>query len=391
MKKTSILLWTAVLLMSCSSLKKNANTTIIDSGPVPFELIKGAIIVPVSIGDIVYRFVLDTGGYFTIAETIKDAQNLAVTSEIEVSDISQLSRNFEKVAVPTLRIGNWEIKGEEAIVSNSYNTYPTRCFGNTGMIGRNLLKDVLLQIDYATKTLRITNQANRLQLNPEARNKMKISKRGLPSVKLALDGKRQYIEFDSGSKDWFSFKTSDLADRQNSSTNEMAVYEGIFSFGFSGKDLTSEQRYSALINQLALGNVIFEDSHSDLSKRTAPRIGSGLLQYGTVTIDYRDGWFYYEGYEAAPITVTPLKRNFSVAKIDGRFIIKWVKKGSDADAQGLQYGDHVLAINGSPLEDLGEECELYVDDYSFLNQSTLQLTTKDAAGTTRTLTVRTQK
>lgn len=41
-------------------------------------------------------------------------------------------------------IGNWEIKGEEVIVFNSYNIYFICCFGNMGMIGCNFFKDVLL-------------------------------------------------------------------------------------------------------------------------------------------------------------------------------------------------------------------------------------------------------
>lgn len=72
MKKIFILFWIVVLLMSCFSLKKNVNIIIIDSGLVFFELIKGVIIVFVLIGDMVYCFVFDMGGYFIIVEIIKD-------------------------------------------------------------------------------------------------------------------------------------------------------------------------------------------------------------------------------------------------------------------------------------------------------------------------------
>lgn len=389
MKQVMLSLGCLLLLAGCSSIKTVQST--IDTGWVPFRLVKGAIIVPVSINGTAYSFVLDTGGFLTLSDEINKQEDFKVTSTVEVSDISQLTKTFDMVEVPVLSIGNWTIPKAEAIVSSNYASYPNRCFGLDGMLGRNVLKDVLLQMDYSTMSLRITNQKSRLRLNETARGKMKISDRGLPGLEVDINGKSRFIELDSGSRDWFSYQTAEAERQLEQGTTEVLSYEGVFSFGVSGKNLNAESRYSSLVTTLKIGNILFEESYSDLSKRSAPRFGSGLLAHGTLTIDYLNNAYYYDGYSDAPVTVVDQRPNFSLAKINGQYIIKWVRKASEAERLGLSYGDHVLSVNGAEIESYGTACELYLADYPFLHAEVVKLRLEDANGLQKDLIINTRK
>ncbi len=367
-------------MAGCSSVKQTVPSVPIDTGSVPFKLVKGAIVVPVVIAGVTYDFVLDTGGFLTVSDGVKKREGLAVASTIKVSDISQITKTFDIVNVPALTIGNWTITNSEAIVSDSYASYPNRCFGLDGMIGRNLLKDVLLQFDYSKMTLRITNQASNLVLQEDARRKMKISKRGLPSLNVDINGKSRYIELDSGSRDWFSFQSSESQQQLQDEETEVLTYEGVFSFGVSGKNLNAESRYSTPVDEVAIGNVTYSNSYTDLSKKSAPRFGSGLLEYGMLTIDYLNKAYYYQAYSNNPVSIPKERPSFSIAKIDGQYLIKWVAKNSDAEQKGLKYGDRVLEVEGADVESFGSECELYLSDYPFLDQESVQLRVMTTSG-----------
>lgn len=356
-----------------TSYSSALDLNIIDTGEVPFELIKGAIVVPVKIDNSLYRFVLDTGGYLTVSEQLKNEHSLEVVSSIEVSDINRNVREFSMVAIPKMSIGNWDLSNRESILSDSYKVYPTSCFELDGMIGRDLLKDVFLLIDYSTKMLRITNQSNLLSMDKVFSTKMKISKRGLPSVKMEINGKKQFIEFDSGSRDWFSYKTADLSAKSKRANKDIQHYKGVFSFGVSGKDYTPENRYRRKMDKVKIGGVVFENSYSDLSKKTAPRIGAGLLRYGVVLVDYINNYFYYKGFEDKAVKIDLSHHGFAIAKVEGKYIIKWVLKDSEASEKGLSFGDEIITINGSSIEELNDECYNYINDYPMLDEEKLLL------------------
>jgi hypothetical protein len=235
--------------------------------------------------------------------------------------------------------------------------------------------------------LRLADSAAPFDLNTQQRTPLRLSKRGLPDVQLYLDGKKEFIEFDSGSGDFFSFRTKDAKRAKRKQAEEKLSFEGVFSFGVGGQKPIVSQRYRVKVDRLELGGTVFTDFYSDSSKPSAPRIGAGVLYYGTVTVDYRNGWFYFAPYPAVKRPSGLATFGFDLAYINDELVVKWVLENSAAEAQGLSFGDRVLAINGQAVEALPALCETYLNGFAFEASDTVTIEIQDAAGRRQTHTL----
>jgi len=353
-----------------------------DSGNITFELIKEKIIIPVQINGNTYRFLVDTGGIFEISEKLQEEFNFDQKESTTIIDINRNKTELKTVTVPEINIGNWSFKNRNAIVSNLHNMYPYSCFELDGMIGRDFFDTVLLHFDLASNTFRLTENAKVLELDTANRTKLKLSKRGLPDIKLKLNGKTRYIEFDSGSGDFYSPKTSDVEKAlQKGATHEILVFQGIFSFGVTMDNIQPTNRYIEKVERFQIANTTFDNFYTQFSKVSAPRIGAAILKYGTVTLDYKNKWFYYQPYAINDVMDPFITFGFDIAIEDGTYTVKYILKDSDAAIAGLRPGTKILKIDGISTQNIPEDCNGYLNGYAFKNNDKIKLTYLDTKGT----------
>ena len=360
MKQSTICLLFGLLLLN----PLFSQSTTFDTGKVPFEMVKNAIVLPVQINGKSYRFILDTGGVLMISKKLQDALELEEIDKTVVSDVSKLERDFTTVMVPEIQIGAATFSNCKSLVDYASKDYPNSCFGADGMIGRDFFYDKILEMDYASGMLRLSDQEANFDLDKAYRTKLKLSKRGLPDVKLSIDGKKKFIEFDSGSGDFFSFQKAQVERMKNKGADEILTCEGIFSFGVSSQEPVASNRYRVKVNELKIGATSFGNFYSDFTKTSAPRIGASILYYGKVIMDLKNMDFYYKPYEEA--TLPPFKTfGFDIGYLDGEYIVKWVLEGSKAADQGMKYGHKISAINGQPMPTGDAICKGYIEGYDY--------------------------
>ena len=363
----------ATFLIALCFVIQKANTQKIeknnDTGNMSFELIKEKIIIPVQIGNKTFRFLVDTGGIFEISEDVQNQFNFNQTKSTTIIDINRKEIEIKSVTVPEIKLGNWSFKNRKAIVSDLHSKYPYSCFELDGMIGRDFFNKVILHFNYATKTFRLKENEQVIDVNKNNRAKMKLSHRGLPNIQLRLNGKKEYIEFDSGSGDFYGPKTNDVEKRINKlNPNETLKFKGEFSFGVSMDDIKISNRYKEKVRSLQLGSTTFNNFYSQFSKISAPRIGARILKHGSVTLDYKNGWFYFKPFKQSQKIDSFKTFGFDVAIQNGYYKIKWVLENSDANRLGMRSGDKVLSIDGVSTNNINEDCFGYLNGYSFKNK-----------------------
>ena len=363
MKKALILL---AMLSTLITTQINSQESIhFDTGEIPFEMVKNAIVISVQIEGETFRFVLDTGGGLMISKPLQRKFGFQSVEGLRVSDVSKNERIFDRVLIPKIRIGNAEFENAKAIVAFGGESYPDSCFNTDGMIGRDFFTGKILHMDYKRSVVRLADDETLFELKEEYKAPLRISDRGLPDVQVVIDGKKEFVEFDSGSGDFFSFKSKKAKRLRKKKDKEKLRFKGVFSFGVSKKSYDPIYRYKVKLNRFVLGKTMFKDFYSDFSKATAPRIGASILYYGAVTVDYKNLGFYFQPYK----TIKPIPAfetfGFDVAYINEQYVIKWVLEGSKAEKKGLRYGMPVLKINGKALPHKGTICDAYINGYSF--------------------------
>jgi predicted aspartyl protease len=345
-----------------------------DSGIIPLELIKEKIIIPVELNGKMYKFLIDTGGILEISENLQNEFNFKETESTTIVGINRKEIEIKTVNVPEIKLGNWTFKNRKAIVSNLHSKYPYSCFELDGMIGRDFFEKVILQFDNASNTFRITENSNAIKVIKNHRTKLKVSKRGLPNVKLKINDKNEYIEFDSGSGDFYSPKTSDVERKmKNDGLNKILSFYGEFSFGITMDNINHTYRYMQKVERFQIANTTFSNFYSQFSKVSAPRIGAGILKYGKVTLDFKNGWFYYEPYSESQ-RFKPLKTfGFDIKIEKGMYIVKYILKGSQAEKKGLEPENRILMINDYSTTNISEDCFGYLNGYEFKKKEKIKI------------------
>jgi len=345
------------------------------TGNIPFELIKEKIIIPVQIGDKTYRFLVDTGGILEISEELFNEYGFKESNSITITDINRIETELKTAIVPQIKLGNWAFKDRRAIVGNLHKRYPFSCFELDGMIGRDFFDEVILQFDYSQKTFRISEDINSVTVNKNDRTRLKLSSRGLPEARLSINGTDTFIEFDSGSGDFYSPRTADVEKRATSLTDiKVLKFQGEFSFGVSMDNIKPSNRYMEKVESFKIANTTFQNFYSQFSKESAPRIGAGILKYGKVTIDYKNGWFYYEPFVHQPDLESFRTFGFDVAIENKNYKVKWTLVDSDAHNKGLRSGSIIIAINDTRTQNIEEDCDGYLNGYTFQNEEKIQVT-----------------
>ena len=134
-RKLIFCLLLSLLFLGYNGWSQKSVVSIQDSGNVPFEMVKNTILVPVTINGKTYKFVLDTGGVFSISKKIQKEGNFETTESIIVSDANGHEKVFEKIKVIKTSLGTLDFMDREALVLYENESYPEKCFGADGMIG----------------------------------------------------------------------------------------------------------------------------------------------------------------------------------------------------------------------------------------------------------------
>ena len=333
---------------------------------VPFELVKGKIVIPVEIGGETYRFIFDTGGTLHISQRIKDTHKIEVLGQGTVRGINRLKTKLSYVRVPEVKIGNLSFT-QYGATAGGLEFYPLSCFGTDGLIGRDFLKNMTIQIDYREQKLILTDQPQKLSLTKAQEIPLKIHKRSsLPYIQVHINNRiKEEVCFDSGSDDLFSFKqktVEKLNKKKKLKSSEIITYEGASTLGASGRFPPADQEYKVFVSQMTFANYTIQDFYTDITKKSRSRVGTGLCKYGKVTIDYLAKKFYFEPYADPPKAKELLEFGVKVLATEKELKVMAVLKGGEADRAGIKMGSIIMSVDGEKREFLTEDqrCEFYM-------------------------------
>ncbi len=233
-----------------------------------------------------------------------------------------------------------------------------------GILGREFFAQLIVTIDYAHKTLTLTNpQVFRAEPNATA---LPMILRGgvFPNVRAAVDGVEGSFDIDAGSPQ--ALMLSERFANANGLVAKMPrTVEATPGRGAGGLMTGVAGR----LDTLTLGSAVLADPVAYVIRATggvfsAPdldgNIGTDVLRRFTVTIDVPDKTLYLAKNDAfgAPFTFTRV--GIATSHMAGATIVASVIPGSPAQQAGIERGDTLVAIAGRPVATLsGDQIKDY--------------------------------
>ncbi len=267
-----------------------------------YENKNGKIIIKVSINQNEYDFLLDTGATTAISENLYDLIKTNKLGSVKIKDQSGITDSLEVVSIPEIIINEIKFKEIPAFVSKKGLNPIFECFKIDGIIGSNLLRNSTIQFDSQKNEIILTDNSKNLGLKKRDAIEMKVNKiQSSPFIPIKLIKEKHegngYVLFDSGDNDFYVVSNTAYHQLQSQVDifETLAKNVGTFSMGLFGT--ANEKEHLALkIPKLKIGDIDFKNVITKTTYGETSRIGSELLKYGKVTLDYRKKRFWLESF-----------------------------------------------------------------------------------------------
>lgn len=223
-----------------------------------------------------------------------------------------------------------------------------KCLQIDGVVGSNLLRNSIVQIIPDRHVIIITDDEQKVKLNRVNQSVLITGEpQSYPFFEVQLSDKKTLkVGFDTGTYNFLRFSDKDAVKLAKSNVFEM-LSSG---YGTSHRSLLGLQAPDSLSRlkmlPLSINGCTFDNVIAETGKSNNSRIGTKLLDYGTVTLDFIHHLFYFD-----PIKPTndlreglwPIKPVIDQNKLVIGVVWQTLKGQ-------LSAGDQILEINGKSCE-----------------------------------------
>lgn len=314
---------------------------------IEFTLISGIIILKIQINGKEYDFVLDTGAPNVISSELARELNLKSKCKIKTEDSQGNEDDMEFTKLDHITIGGITYFDQGTAIFDFINHPELSCLEIDGIIGANLMKESIWQIDMVNTKIRITNDMENLKISRNVQI-IKFSEQLSHSPQVAITSKGIVFEdvaFDYGSNSGFTLCDTRISDVINKIEQPVLKVYGMTSKGaFGGKNDTL---YTLLTDNVYVEGIRFKNQIIDIKRTGRSTLGTEFLKNYITTLDWSEKKIYLEKQpdENLNIATEINSFGFGVGLDSNKLVVISVYENSPATKAGISLGDQVIAVN----------------------------------------------
>lgn len=320
---------------------------------INFEIVFDKIIIPVTIKEKTYKFLLDTGAPNLITKRLlKDIYSENI-KKIPVSDANNNVDTLEMVAVKSIKLQNLEFENNVVLTTDLDHHFILKCYKIDGFIGSNLFKNSILKISLKEKKITITDDIKKLHLKSKPTKLILFGEQKSPYIKINFTGNTN----EKGSEDVLVDTGMDgfyeISNRAYSVFSKENIFEelsksmGTSNIGLFGAAPVKEQ-VLVKTHLLKINDTTFENVITNTTDDNNSRLGLDILKYGDIVIDFKNKKFYFEADKL--ITLDHKAPIYSPTVIEQKFVVGHVWDKSYQDL--LKYGDEIIRVDQHILSEM---------------------------------------
>ena len=312
---------------------------------IPIEFIGGRIIIPVEIEGRTHQFIFDTGCSVGLVFTDRAVTLKKKFGFSLINDAANHVRLTGVKRIPEMHIGHVTIRNYRVVLTPKQSMVNTEydCQQIVGCIGSDLIsKHRAVKIDTEKGLMVITDRHGVFDGEEGFRIPFKEDVR-VPYLQVATRAdKQRWCMFDTGSPNFLDVRSKDITDADTLDTAIGSITAGIY-----GK--TDEEHVMMLrLDSLCIGGCVFRQVTTNLQSANDFVLGSAVLKYGSMVIDYNKHQMIFSPYHYDNgVTVANTFKDFvMMPRGDENFYITLVWSKSRSYALGVRLGDRLTHIDG---------------------------------------------
>jgi hypothetical protein len=310
---------------------------------IPYRNVNGKIVIEVLLNGKIRKFIVDTSAPLTISEDLFDESKFSVLRNVNIRDANGVKDSVKVASVSGISIGGVVFNNIPAVVKK---TALLSCMGVDGLIGSNLLRNSIIQFNSPEKTIILTDSySENPNLSRGLSTQMELDpQQSLPIITVYPSNEEKMAShvllFDTGDDNLYTVSIRNYKFFEENIAGLFDKYaEAEGAYALSLNETTFGQQHYLLrvpglsVNGICLKNVMAYTTHDENS-----RIGSPILDHGTVTLDYIDKTFIFSPVVSVSSriwTISPMLK-------DGKLVVGaiWDKSLQDK----VNVGDKILKI-----------------------------------------------
>lgn len=340
-----------------------------------FSLHNDLIVIKAKINDNTqeFEFLLDTGALTLLSKELVEQLKIK-TIDISPDKIHSLAFDIESSALKAsflklkkVEIGGIIFKNICAMVLDYSKMGMLSCLAKDGIIGANLMKNCVWQINYKDTTISITDNIKSLKHIDDAQ---KISFytttiQETPHFKSLLNGNIEIdFIFDTGHNGFITI-SSNLLMSNVEELGFLDIVKGktVPALTIQGKGITKKTTYVYLVKpkELQLGENNLKDIPLLLEHGEVKRglIGNEFLKNYIITLDWQDKIIYLSPIQELPTNMESFGLSWDFEESRLRVGVVW--ENTLPDSLGIEVGDEIVSINDKDVNNFTQEeiCEFY--------------------------------
>jgi hypothetical protein len=331
---------------------------------VKVDVYGNAIVIPIIINGKSYNFRLDTGATTSISEEMFNTFGLLVKDTTSFYDYYGNHKLVNSSIISEIQIGKTRFSKIRVSIIRPIQDLKICGVKIDGCLGSDFFGDKILSIDIKNRKIIFTNRLQSFNLDRKNALKIKfIGAQRTPELPIYFKSKKagEYVWFDTGSTNYlYRLNLSVFSKMVKDSviTNNDILYthknNGSGAFGSQKDSINYVVRFDSI--KFCNTEILNCTASTYSSPNGKSILGAPLLHEGIVTIDYKNGFFYFNRYSEDPINYEP-KHGFHTNYVDEKFYVVYVTPGSLGDLNGIKKGYILKQINSVIFDSLSN-CEL---------------------------------
>jgi len=318
---------------------------------IPMSVRGGKLYIEASVNGTKKEFFFDTGSPTILSRALADDLDLDIIGQNTGRDANGTEIVMDYAIVRDITLGDITFHNVPVLIHDFSKIPLGSCYFEGGVIGSEILPGSAWKIDTEAEELQIGSSLEAFAISPGT-YEVPLQTFGYPHAPILDYSIGEFSDkalFDTGSSSQISLFRDIMKDKSvikainNKTVQTGKGIEGVSAGGVG--TMTELNRFELKefnLDTTALGPV------QVITKSIPPSlIGTGLLQFYNITLDYTSMKALLEPRPIKP-SVKP-QAGFSISIVDGAPKVTQLFKNSPADLAGLKLNDRVLDIDGRSL------------------------------------------
>ncbi|MGB1004662.1 MAG: retropepsin-like aspartic protease [Salibacteraceae bacterium] len=350
---------------------------------IPFEMRLGLIILKVNIKGEEYDFLYDTGAPNVVCLELGKKLNLKAAGKSKTRDSQGERHRVDYANIDTITIGGLNYLNTTAAIMDLKKAVVLDCMEFDGILGANVMRNSVWQIDYQKQEIIITNSTDSLLFTSNLDTiPFTVKHTGTPIIDVKIGNiiqKRVTLDTGSGGNIDLNYETYKNARKRQPNMPITSGY-GHSSSGIYGMGVPDTLFYFKP-DSITIGSVQLENKIITASKgNTSSTLGTRFFEHYVITLDWGRNQIVLDSvseYQNSEVKSYGYKPQFENNQLRVGFLFTESTTGS----QNMSLYDQIIQIDSNDYSNItrSEYCELILDtNKSDLEEKLYKIIHKDS-------------